>query len=57
MQELESSEVKTTAAGNTILDARATEHHADLAIAAAIALYLSTNAPQTIEVGTFTRFH
>ncbi len=41
MQELESFEVKTTAAGNTVLDARATEHHADLAVAAAIALYLS----------------
>ncbi len=31
MAELESFEVKTTAAGNTVLDARATEHHADLA--------------------------
>ena len=41
MQELESFEVKTTAAGNTVLDARAAEHHADLAIAAAIALYHS----------------
>ena len=41
MQELESFEVKTTAAGNTVLDARATEHHADLAVAAAIALYHS----------------
>ena len=41
MAELESFEVKTTAAGNTILDSRATEHHADLAIAAAIALYSS----------------
>ena len=39
--ELESLEVKTTAAGNTVLDARATEHHADLAVAAAIALYHS----------------
>lgn len=41
MQELESFEVKTTAAGNTVLDARATEHHADLVVAAAIALYHS----------------
>ena len=41
MQELESFEVKTTAAGNQILNARATEHPADLAIAAAIALYHS----------------
>lgn len=41
MQEFESFEVKTKAAGNTVLDARATEHHADLAVAAAIALYLS----------------
>jgi len=40
MAELESFEVKTTAAGNTVLDARATEHHADLAVAA-IALYIS----------------
>ena len=38
-------EVTTTAAGNTVLDAQATEHHADLAIAAAIALYLSNNTP------------
>ena len=50
MRELESFEVKTTAAGNTVLDARANEHHADLAIAAAIALYLSKNAPAAIEV-------
>ncbi len=40
-REFEAFEVKTTTAGNTVLDARATEHHADLAIAAAIALYLS----------------
>ena len=40
-QELEAFEMKTTAAGNTVLDARAAEHHADLAITAAIALYLS----------------
>ena len=51
MQELESFEVKTTAAGNTVLNAPASEHHADLAIAAAIALYLSNNAPRGIEVG------
>jgi hypothetical protein len=51
MQELGSFEVKTTAAGNTALDARATEQHADLAIAAAIALYLSNNEPRAIEVG------
>ncbi len=50
MQELESFEVKTTAAGITVLDARATLH-ADLAIAAALALYLSNNAPRPIEVG------
>lgn len=29
------------AADNTVLDARATEHHADLAVAAAIAFYHS----------------
>lgn len=52
MQELESFEVKTTAAGNTVLDARATEHHADLAVAAALALYLSNNKSQGIEVRT-----
>lgn len=57
MQELESFEVKTTAAGNTVLDARSTEHHADLAVAAAIALYLSNNAPQGIEVGTLVGFY
>ena len=51
MQELESFEVKTTAAGNTVLDARATEQHADLAVAAAIALQLSNNAPQGIAIG------
>jgi hypothetical protein len=41
MRELESFQVKTTTVGNTVLDARATEHHADLAVASAIALYLS----------------
>lgn len=41
MQELESFEVKTTAA---VLDVRATEHHADLVVVAAIALYHSTSA-------------
>ena len=41
MQELESFEVKPIVASNTVLDARATEHHADLAMAAAIVLYLS----------------
>ena len=51
MRELESFEVKTIAAGNTVLDARATEHHADLVIAAAIALYFSSTAPQRIDVG------
>lgn len=50
-QELESFEVKTSAAGNQILDSRASGHHADLAIAAAIALYLSNYAPQAMEVG------
>ncbi len=42
-QELESLEVKTTAAGNQVLDASraAGTGHADLAIAAAIALYHS----------------
>ena len=49
MAELESFEVKTTAAGNTILDSRATEHHADLAIAASIAFYLSNNAPMSFD--------
>ena len=43
MQELESFEVKTTSVGNQVLDARRTDHsHADLAIAAAIALYVSS---------------
>lgn len=42
MQELELFEVKTTTAGNQVLDASRTDgHHADLAIAAAIALYNS----------------
>ena len=27
------------------------EHHADLAVAAAIALYLSNNAPKAVEIG------
>lgn len=42
MQELESFEVKTTAAGNTVLGAQATEHHADLAVAAVIAYIYRT---------------
>ena len=33
-----------------MLDARATEHHADLAVAAAIALYLSSNSAKAIEI-------
>ncbi len=58
MQELESFEVKTTAAGNQVLDASRTYvHHADLAIAAAIALYLSNNAPQAIEVGRLAGYY
>lgn len=57
MRELESFEVKMTTAGNTVLDARATEHQADLAMAAAIAFYLSNNAPQSIEVGTLAGFY
>lgn len=51
MPELESFEVRTTAADNTVHDARTTDHHADLAVAAAIALYLSNNAPRAIEIG------
>lgn len=35
-QELESSKVKTTAAGNQVLDAVATGHHSDIAIATAL---------------------
>jgi len=47
MAELESFEVKTTAAGNQVLDASRSggTGHADLAIAAAIALYYSNNGP------------
>ncbi len=43
--ELEAFEVKTTAAGNQVLDAKRTDDtHSDLAIAAAIALYASSQA-------------
>jgi hypothetical protein len=42
MQGLESFEVKPTAVGNQVLDALATEHHAALAVVAAIALYQIT---------------
>lgn len=41
MAEQQLFEVKTSAAGSIVLDARATEHYADLAVAAAIALYHS----------------
>jgi hypothetical protein len=40
-REVASFKTKMTAARNLVLDARESEHHADLAIAAAIALYLS----------------
>lgn len=47
-RELESFEVKVTPAGNPVVDASrsASAGHADLAIAAALALYHSNNAPQ-----------
>ena len=56
MQELESFEVRLTVAGDTVLDAMVTAHHADLAIAAAIALYLSNNASKAIEGGQLAVF-
>ena len=53
MQELEAFEVKTTSAGNQVLDARRTDDsHADLAIAAAIALYASSTITIFDHVGT-----
>ena len=51
MQESESFEVGATAAGNTVLGARASEHHADVAGADAIVLHLSNDAPGVIAVG------
>lgn len=57
MQELESFEVKTTAAGNQVLDARATEHHADLAIAAAIAFYASSTVVIMDHVGALAGWY
>lgn len=49
--ELESFQVRYSAAGNQILDAGGAGHHADIAIATALALFASDNAPQPMEVG------
>ncbi len=42
--EIASFETKQTGKGNIVLDAKASDHHGDLAIATAIALYLSSVA-------------
>lgn len=39
--ELESVQVKITAAGNQVLDAGSNDHHADMVVACALALYRS----------------
>ena len=47
VKDLGAFEIKVTAAGNSVLDARRTSDgsHADLAIAASLAFYHSDNAP------------
>jgi len=51
IRELESFQIKFTAAGNQVLDAGGAGHHADMAIACALAWFRSEQASQAIGVG------
>jgi len=51
IRELESFQIKFTAAGNQVLDAGGTGHHADMAVACALAWFRSEQPPQVIGVG------
>ncbi len=51
IRELESFQIKFTAAGNQVLDAGGAGHHADMAIACALAWFRSEQASQTISIG------
>ncbi len=55
--ELESFQVRYSAAGNQILDGGGTGHHADIAIATALALFASDNARRPMEVGQLENWY
>jgi hypothetical protein len=51
IRELESFQIKFTAAGNQVLDAGGNGHHADMAVACTLAWFRSEQASQTISIG------
>ncbi len=51
VRELESFQIKFTAAGNQVLDAGGAGHHADMAVACALAWFRSEQPTQAIGVG------
>jgi hypothetical protein len=52
ISELNSFEVDFTSAGNMRVDVRSKDHHGDLVIATALALWLATGRPRgTVQIG------